>query len=56
MVKIKNCHIFNIGMFNIFNIFNIAQLIGWAIWQKLPVNNFESNEDTFQFNENVIKK
>ena len=28
---------------------------GWAIWKKLPVNNFEWIEDSSQFNENFIK-
>ena len=28
---------------------------GWAISQKLPVNNFELTEDTTQFNEYFIK-
>ena len=29
---------------------------GWAMLQKLPVNNFERVKDTSQFNEDVIKK
>ena len=28
---------------------------GWAVSQKLPVNNFEWIEDTFEFNEDFIK-
>ena len=28
---------------------------GWAMSQKLPVNNFESIEETTQFNEDFIK-
>ena len=48
MIKIKNHHILNIGMLN--------NLYGWAMSQKLPVNNFEEiEEDTSQFNENCIK-
>ena len=31
-------------------------LYGWAMSQKLPVNNFEWIKDTSQFNENLNKK
>ena len=34
---------------------NVNNLYGWAMSQKLPVDNFEWIEDTFQFNEDVIK-
>ena len=30
-------------------------MYGWAMSQKLPVNNFEWIEDTFQFNKSLIK-
>ena len=30
-------------------------LYGWAMSQKLPVNNFKWIEETFQFNKNFIK-
>ena len=30
-------------------------MYGWAIWQKLPVNNFEWIEQTSQFNKGFIK-
>ena len=30
--------------------FDVNNLYGWAISQKLPVNNFEWIKDTFQFN------
>ena len=30
-------------------------LCGWVMLQKLPVNNFEWIEDTFQFNSDFIK-
>ena len=30
-------------------------MYGWAMSQKLPVNNFEWIEDTFQFNKGSIK-
>ena len=43
MIKIKTHHILNIVRY------------GWEMWQKLPVNNFESIEDTFQFNEDFMK-
>ena len=51
MIKIKNRHIFNIGI----------QIIGmqihvWEMLQKLPVNNFGWIKDTSQFNEDYIKK
>ena len=34
---------------------NANNLYGWAVSQKLPVNNFEWTEDTFQFNEDFIR-
>ena len=46
MIKIKNHHISNIGM-------QIIYMVEMS--QKLPVNNFERIEDTFQFNEDFIK-
>ena len=30
-------------------------IYGWALSQKLPINNFEWIEETFQFNEDFIK-
>ena len=35
---------------------NVNSLYGWAMSQKLPVNNFQWIEDTSQFNEDFIKK
>ena len=35
---------------------NVNYLDGWAVSLKLPVNNFEQMEETFQFNEDFIKK
>ena len=35
---------------------NVNHLDGWAMSLKLPVNNFEQMEETFQFNEDFIKK
>ena len=46
MIKIKNRHIFNIGINN---------LCGWAILKMFPVNNFEWVKDTSQLNEDFIK-
>ena len=43
VIKIKTHHILNIVRY------------GWEMWQKLPVNNFESIEDTSQFNEDFMK-
>ena len=43
LIKIENHHILNFG-------------IGWAMPQKLPVNNFEKVRDTSKFNENFIQK
>ena len=34
---------------------DFKNLYGWTMLQKLPVNNFEWIEDTFQFNEDIIK-
>ena len=39
-----------------FQYWNVNNLYGWAILQKLPVNNFELIKDTSQFNEEFIKK
>ena len=35
---------------------DVNDLYGWAMSQKLLVNNFECIEDTFKFNEDFIKK
>ena len=34
---------------------NVNNFHGWAMSQKLPINNFEWIEDTSQFNEDFIK-
>ena len=34
---------------------DVNNLYGWVMWQKVPVNNFEWIEDTFQFNEDFMK-
>ena len=38
-----------------FKYFDVSNLYGWAMSQKLPVNNFVWIEDTSQFNEDFIK-
>ena len=35
---------------------NVNNMYGWAMPQKLPVSNCEWIKDTFQFNEDFIKK
>ena len=35
---------------------DVNDLCGWAMFQKLPVNNFEWIKDTSQFTEDFIKK
>ena len=45
--KNKECSYLQYGYVN--------NLYGWAMSQKLPVNDFEWKKDTFQFNENFIK-
>ena len=34
---------------------DVNNLYGWAMSQKLPVNNFEWIKDTFQFNDDFMK-
>ena len=46
MMKIKNHHI---------SYWDVNNLSSWALSQKLPVNNFEWNKDTSQFNKDFIK-
>ena len=38
------------------NYWNVNNLYGWAMSQKLPRNNFEWIEETFQFRDDFIKK
>ena len=38
-----------------FQYWDVNNLHGWAVLQKLPVNNFEWVKDNFQLNENFIK-
>ena len=45
MIKVKNYHIWNIGIQMILNNF-----YGWAMSQKFPVNGFECVKETSQFN------
>ena len=35
---------------------DVNNLYGWAMSQRLPVNIFEWKEDTFQFNEDFMKR
>ena len=46
MIKIKNIYI---------QYWDVNNLYGWAISQKLPVNNFEWIKDTSQCNKDFIK-
>ena len=34
---------------------DVNNLYGWAMLKKLPVNNFQWNKDTSQFNEDFVK-
>ena len=36
--------------FSCLQYWDVNNLCGWVMSQKLPVNNFESIKDTFQFN------
>ena len=38
------------------NYWDVNNLYGWAMSQKLPVNNFEQIEETSQHNEDFLKK
>ena len=40
---------------NYLKYWDVNNLYGWEMSQKVPVNNFEWIEDTFQFNEDFIK-
>ena len=44
MIRIKNCHILNIGINN-----------GWKMSQKLPVNGFDLIRNIPEFDESFIK-
>ena len=35
--------------------FNASNLYGWAMFQKLPVNNFKSKTNMLKFNKEFIK-
>ena len=39
----------------IFTYWDVNNIYGWAMSKNLPVNNFESIEDTSQLNENFIR-
>ena len=49
MMKLKNRHIFNIGMQLIY------MVAGWAMLQKLQLIYFKRIKDTSQFNEDFMK-
>ena len=49
MMKLKNRHIFNIGMQLIY------MVDGWAMLQKLQLIYFKRIKDTSQFNEDFMK-
>ena len=51
MIKIKNHHILIIGTY-----WDVKNLYGWAMSQKLSVNNLEWIEEASQLNEVFIKK
>ena len=38
-----------------FKYWDVNDLYGWAMLQKLPVNNFDWTKDTPQFNEDFLK-
>ena len=41
--------------FSFLQYWDLITLYGWAMSQKLPVNNFEGIKDTSQFNKDFIK-